>query len=37
LAKIAAMVFERANGDGDAVKPVSTADYFANAAGRHEL
>ena len=32
-AKIAAMVFERANGNGGAVKPVSTADYYANAAG----
>ena len=32
-AKIAAMVFERANGNGDAVKPVSTADYYGNAVG----
>ncbi len=32
-AKIAAMVFERANGNGGKVVPVSTADYYANAAG----
>lgn len=32
-AQIAAMVFERVNGNGDKVQPVSTADYYANAAG----
>lgn len=29
-AQIAAMVFERVNGNGDKVQPVSTADYYAN-------
>lgn len=32
-AKIAAAVFDRANGNGGRVVPVSTADYYANAAG----
>ena len=31
--QIAAMVFERVNGNGGKVVPVSTADYYANAAG----
>ncbi|OZG64358.1 sugar nucleotide-binding protein [Bifidobacterium eulemuris] len=30
-AEIAAAVFERTNGNGDKVKPISTAEYFANA------
>ena len=30
-AEIAAEVFELANGNGDKVKPISTAEYFANA------
>ncbi|MBT9762755.1 sugar nucleotide-binding protein, partial [Collinsella aerofaciens] len=30
---IARAVFESANGNGDRVVPVSTADYYANAAG----
>ena len=32
-AAIAARVFERANGNGDKVVPVSTADYYASARG----
>lgn len=32
-ADIARAVFEAANGNGDRVAPVSTADYYANAAG----
>ena len=32
-ADIARAVFEAANGNGDKVVPVSTADYYANAAG----
>lgn len=36
MARIAAMVFEHANGDGDAVKPFYAASYYANAAG-HRL
>lgn len=34
-AKIAAAVFDRANGNGGRVVPVSTADYYANAARPH--
>ncbi|PST45432.1 dTDP-4-dehydrorhamnose reductase, partial [Bifidobacterium callitrichos] len=30
-AEIAAAVFEQTNGNGDRVKPIATADYFANA------
>ena len=32
-AQIARLVFERANGNGDAVQPVSTAEYYAASAG----
>ena len=32
-ADIARAVFEAANGNGDKVVPVSTADYYANAEG----
>ena len=32
-ADIARAVFEAANGNGERVVPVSTADYYANAAG----
>lgn len=32
-AEVARSVFDLANGNGDAVRPVSTADYYASAAG----
>ena len=32
-AEIARLVFERANGNGDAVQPVSTAEYYTSRAG----
>ena len=32
-AEIARLVFERAHGNGDAVQPVSTTEYYASAAG----